>query len=261
LCSIGFGQDQFRLQFAMSVHSTMYGGTRSFEKVSRSDFKDMSYYEYEEYSIDYSNFAFSGGLNLRFSLNWLNNEKNVIRQSISGFTDFYEEKINYKLTDFMVGDTNSYPNGLYQNDFDLGDENLALMNGVGVGLTNEIIYLRKLESNWNIGGGIAFNIIRRNDWSYKWSYELYGPNHTRLTYGQYTTKQLGIILHIEKSFNRWNFFMNFNQAILTTKKEANKGGEYYPEQDRIHPISHNLDYRFPLLINFGTAVQFGKVKK
>lgn len=259
--SVSFGQDEYRMQFGVSAHSTMFGGTRSFENVSRSGPQNITYYDKEVYSINYANFNFSAGLNFKFSFNWLNRGKGILRQSVSGFADFYEEKISYTLTDYEIVDTNYFPATWYNHDFQIGDENLARMNGLGFGLVNDLIYLRELKSNWKIGGGIAFNIMRRHDWSYKWSYDQYGPNDTRLYYGQYTTKQLGLVFHLEKSFERWNIFLNLNQAFLTTKKEELKGGEYYPEVDRMHPISHNLDYRFPLLINFGTAVQFRKLKR
>lgn len=262
MCSIGFGQDQYRMQFDLSLHSTMFGGTRSFENVSRTTYSTLSYYDWEEYSIDYKNFRFSGGLKIGFGFNWINSKNTILRQSISVFADIYNELITYELTDYQDDDSiNMSPFPGQQTTYEIGDSYQANLNGMGLGLINDLIYMRKLENGWNIGGGIAFNIIRRNDAVYKYYSSVYGPNSAALGWGRYTTKQLGLLFRIEKSFNRWNIFLNLNQAVLTTKKEEKKGGDYYPESDKTHPISHNLDYRFPLMINFGTAVQFGKVKK
>lgn len=112
-----------------------------------------------------------------------------------------------------------------------------------------------------IGGGLAFNVMRRSDAVYKYNTNVYGPNSAALGYGRYTTKQLGIVFHVEKIFDRWSVFLNLNQAFLTTKKSINKGGDYFPEQDKLHPISHNLDYRFPLYINFGTTIGIRKIRR
>lgn len=248
------------MQFGISMHSNLFGGTRSFENVSRSGSNTIFYYQEEEYAIDYKNLALSFGLNLKLSWNWINSAKYVLRQNTSVFVDVYQEEITYTLTNFETGDSNSIPPPWFAEDFQIGDKNVAIMNGIGFGFTNDLVYLRKLKSNWNIGGGIAFNIINRDDRSYVEYLNHYGPNDTRYYFGTYRTKQLGLVFHLEKTYASWNYFLNLNQAVFTTKKNGNKGGDYFPEADRIHPISCNLDYRFPLLINIGAVIQFRKIK-
>ena len=253
-------QDHYRMQLGFAFYSSLFLGTQSFDKVSRTGFNDLSYYEYEEYFIQYPKTSPSIGGNLRLSLNWLDKKKYVLRQSSSIIVERYQEEIIYQLTDYKVGNTSFFPNESYEHDFQIGDIRTAELNGIGFGLLNELVFIRKLESHWNVGGGLSFNIIRRNDADYFWSFEEYGPNDQRLTYGSYTTKQLGLIIQAERTFPRWNAFINLNQSILTAKKNSKKGGDYFPEEDHLHPLSHNLDYRFPLQMNAGIALKFSTIR-
>ena len=249
------------MQMSLGFHSTMFYGTRSFDNVSRESWEDIDYYDYEEYSVDYKNGTFSAGFNYSLSFNWINKKNFILRQTSKIFVEIYDEKLNYTLTHFE--EDSSYIPSHYLNELNLNESNFASINGVGWGAFQELIYLHKLDNSWNIGGGLSYNWMRRDDRHFQYSWDYYAPNHTRLTWGRYTTQQLGVVFHVEKVYSDWSIFFNFNQAVLTLKSQRNKGGDYMNKSlgEHINPISHNLDFRFPLYIQFGASWQFKKLKR
>ncbi|MDX1350315.1 MAG: hypothetical protein R3279_08710 [Putridiphycobacter sp.] len=253
--SILHGQSDNRFQVGFSFHSTVFLGLRSFNNVSRMVYsQDHQYYQYEAYDINYINFGSSAGFNLQLGINWLNNTKYIIRQNFACFADFFREQIEYTLVDFVVGDPLFYPNLWLTNEsFGIGTVQTAKMDGFGLGLSSEVIVLKPLQNQWNVGGGISINRLHRSDASYHFTENFYGPNNARLVSGVYISKQLGIVIHAEKRFKTWNAFLTVNQMLFTMKKNKHKGAAYFLEDKTIYPLSHNLDYRFPVLINVGGA--------
>lgn len=262
------GQDNYRMQFGMSFHSTVFTGFRSFENIdfrSSSGYSGVSFYEIEKYDINYQNFGSSAGINLKWGLNWVNNRNYIIRQNVSYFLDYFRERIDYTLVNFENKDSTYQPSKYFSNTPYIGETRRAKMDGFTFGFTNELILLKKLSKKWNIGGGISWNWINRSDRSFDNMYDgngqqIYAPNFARLVNGTYVTTQIGLVFHAEKQLRRWNWFVTANQMIFTTKKAKNKGAYYFPETIKLWPISHNLDYRFPAIINFGAAIPFDKIK-
>ena len=64
---------------------------------------------------------------------------------------------------------------------------------------------------------------------------------------------------IVKTFYRFNTFINLSQTIVTTKKEEKKGGFEFSNMQPMVPLSQNLDFRFPLVMRVGVAVEFKKI--
>ena len=67
-------------------------------------------------------------------------------------------------------------------------------------------------------------------------------------------------MELEKRYKRYKGFIKLNQNILTVKRKENFGSSEINELYQSSPISQNLDYRFPLIINVGMVVEFGKIK-
>ena len=100
-----YAQDQlYRFQFSVSGQSILNYGTRGFDNVSAQTTDFSSVYVVEKYNIDYQNFSFSSGFAFKLSLNWVNNNNYILRQSTSLFFDISDEKINFELVDIGNGD-------------------------------------------------------------------------------------------------------------------------------------------------------------
>lgn len=260
ISSISYAQDsKYRMQASLGLFSVMNPGTRSFEGVYRIH-NDYSVYETEVYDIDYKNFNLSSGFHLKVGWDWVQKKHYKIRQSTSFGLEIYQEEIDFTLKDIGFGDSVQYSPYLGSSIVEVGYSEKATAPGGGYVFTQEILFLRNHE-NISWGGGIAYTFRHRDDRAFNGSpiSEIYVPNSRAITFGQYRTHQLGIVFHIEKAFNRGMIYLNLNQQFLTIKKR--KGAEYFADGNELNPISHNMDFRYPLLIQFGGAIQFAKNKK
>lgn len=256
---VAYSQDsKYRMQASLGLFSVMNYGTRSFEGVSKND-PNLSVYETEIYDIDYKNFTFSSGIHVKLGWNWVQKKNYSIRQTSSLAFEIYKEQIDFELID--IGNGDSALNGGYygESSVEVGYKNTAANANLGWVATQELIYLWNFE-NISVGGGIAYTFRFRSDRGFNQNFGgVYIPNSTAIYFGTYYTKQLGFVFHIEKQMNRSIVYLNLNQQFFTTKKE--KGGKYFEEGETLHPVSHNMDFRFPLLIQFGGSIQFAKNKK
>ncbi|MFT4602070.1 MAG: hypothetical protein ACI857_002256 [Arenicella sp.] len=246
------------MQASLGFYSIMNSGVRSFEDVYRND-KDNSVYKTELYDIDYKNFTFSSGFHLKLGWNWIQKKRYSIRQTTSLAAEIYKEQVSFTLTNIGNGDSVSY-GGYYGGSIvEVGYNESAVSTNLGLAATQELLFLRNKE-NYSWGGGISYNFRSRNDWQFNRNISgVYIPNSRALSWGRYFTHQLGLVFHIEKAFNRGMIYLNLNQQVLTLKKT--KGAEYFTNGNQLNPVSHNMDFRFPLLIQFGGSLQFGKNKK
>lgn len=254
--SLAYGQEiKYRFQTAFSLQTIVNAGTRSFEDVSKLE-NYNAVYEQEIYNIDYKNNTGSLGFNWKLGINWVVEKDYSLRQTFSVFGEMYQEQIDFELTAHYGEIVNSYPNS---ENVIVGYKGTAILNGLGYGAQTEFLYLYHLNQGWKVGGGLSLVSRFRNDVALK--QENYVPNFQHLSYGHYWTKQAGISAHIEKATDRWIYFLNFNQAAATMKNFYSKGGKYFAQGEVLHPISHNMDFRFPFTIQFGAAVQFRKTRK
>jgi len=247
----------YRFQLDLSFQSILNYGTRSFSSLEK-DNESVGKYQYEWYDIDYKNLTISNGFNLKFAVNWLNREKYVLRNSTSLFAEIYTEEVFYELVDFEIGDTAFFPNPDIVEDVELGYSGSAIFQGISYGVTHEILFLRKFKNRLGVGAGLSYTMRARNDLPDYTS--AYAPVSSMRTRPGYWTKQLGVSFQIERSLDKWSWFINLNQEVLTVKKEENKGALFFSDPFSKFPISQNLDYRFPLIIQFGGSFHFGKIK-
>lgn len=246
------------MQVSGSLYSVLNYGTRSFENVYRNE-KLMAVYETEKYDIDYKNNTMSAGFQLGLSWNWINKKRFTIRQRTAVAFDIYREHVTFILVD--IGNGDSVSSGAYYGEsvVNLGYQETAVASGIGFTASQELLYLRNKDS-WSWGGGISVNTRQRNDVMFNRRVGgVYIPNARALGYGQYFTHQLGVVLHAEKQYERLLLFINLNQQVATLKKQ--KGAKYFTDGNELNPVSHNLDFRFPVLINAGVSFQFAKVKR
>lgn len=257
-CSTSFSQgDRYRLETSLNLQTITYYGTRKFKEVKQDPFA-QSKYETEKYNTSY-NFSTSIGFNYKLGINWINTKGgHILRQSGFLFFEIYKEEANFELIDFEVGDTLEFPNPNISQDIQVGYRGTTVMQGLGIGAGTEMLYLFK-KDNFALGGGLSFVFRRRSD--YPVASDFYAPvGDNRQTY-RYDTKQLGVVFQLERSYDMWKWYINLNQAVLTTKKQTEKGTWYFPDNEVLLPVSQNLDFRFPLTIQLGAAIQFWKVKK
>ncbi len=236
----------------------MNSGLRSFEDVSRVE-NYLGVYETEVYDIDYKNFTFSSGFHLKLGWNWVQKKNYSIRQSGSIAFEVYKEQIDFVLTDIGNGDSVSW--GYWgESDVKIGYQETAVAANFGIAVTQELIYLRNKE-NFSWGGGVSFTSRTRSDIPFNQSPSqgVYIPNSRSLAWGRYYTQQIGLVFHIEKVMNRGMIYLNLNQQVFTAKRD--KGAKWFLEDNELNPVSHNMDFRFPLIIQFGGSLQFGKNKK
>lgn len=250
-----FSQEiKYRFQSAFSLQTIINSGQRSFEGLSKMENTD-AVHEQEVYKIDYKNNTASLGFNWKVGVNWAIEKKYSIRQTFAVFGEMYQEEIQFELTAKYGEILNASPQ--FEN-VEEGYTGTAILNGLGYGANSELLYFYHLKNGWKAGGGLSYTARFRNDIVLR--QVDYVPNHQHLTYGHYWTKQLGVSAQLEKSSERWTYFINFNQAIATLKGKNAKGARYFQDGEVLHPISHNMDFRFPFTIQFGAAVQFRKTR-
>lgn len=214
-------------------------------------------YQTEVYTIDYANLKISNGFSGKFGLNIINNESIFLRYGLSFFFEIYSDEVEYTLVDIGAGDTVGHAN-LSTTDIPLGYQNSAIFDGFSFGGTNELLLLKKLKNGYAIGGGLSHFIRRKNDQpTYFGQYVPWGyPNEDSF----YTTQQLAVSAQLEKKFERLSWSINVAQTFLTTKLRSTKGAAHFPNGASKHVISHNLDYRFPLVLQLSVAYNFARIK-
>lgn len=183
------------------------------------------------------------------------------------FYEKYKEKLTYTLID--IGDGSLVDYGVYTphftpEDIPLGySETVTFNNGnrKAGGVIFDATLFRKLNNNWHFGGGLFYIYKLRYDWYDAEIANSYQPWVLPRGSNSYSTKQMGLSAELQKTFYRFNAFLNLSQSIITTKKEENKGGFEYRDMQSMVPLSQNLDFRFPLIIKVGVTVEFGKIEE
>jgi len=139
------------------------------------------------------------------------------------------------------------------------NSNYASKSFLGQGFGGSLVLFRKLKHSFNIGAGIFFSQRVRSEFFNGYNNENYYPTISPRGLNSYTTKQIGICIELEKTYKRYKGFVKLSQNILTVKRKDNFGSSEMNE-NKITPTSQNLDYRFPLIINVGIAIEFSKIK-
>lgn len=257
----------YRFGFSISAFSTMNYGLKSFYNLETNSTWDEEYgkvYKNEKYTVDYQNFNFSKDFDLQLSVNWINNENYILRQSFSVFRGRATERATLTLTGY--GEKTGIENysSIYQSDHQYWSDNLSVgyqtkykLESTYFGVMNSLVLFKKFSDNLNFGGG--FSIIGRYRSEFYPVYDdgyLYGKSY--VPYDQYYTRQFCLSTQIEKNVGRFTGFIFLSQSLFILKK--NKGHHQVAEGELL-AVSNNLDYRFPLYFKAGLTVNFKKLKK
>jgi|GEM_PF-1250216 len=257
-------QDNFRFNFGISGVSVMNYGLRDIKNISYSGAETHPIYETEKYDLGYQNFAFSYGYGFNFGAYIVNNEKYSLKGDVNFFIEKYKEELTFTLVDVGDGATvddlhpfssSNVTNG-YQQTIEF-NSNHASKSFLGKGFGGSLVLFKKLKHNFNIGAGVFYSQRIRAEFFNGFSHENYYPTLAVRSQNTYTSKQIGVCVELEKTYKRYKGFVKLNQNILTVKRKNNFGSSEMNE-NKITPTSQNLDYRFPLIINVGIAVEFGK---
>lgn len=268
LLSNSFAQDstKYRFSFSVSAFSMMNYGLRDLKNVPSPLYEQYyKVYNTETYTLDYQNFSFSKGINFNISGTVLNTRKFYLKIGANVFFEKYKEKLTYTLTDIGDGslvDFGNYIPPFTEEHVQLGYSEIITFsdNRMAAGALLGVVLFRKLKRNWNIGAGLFYVTRVRSEW-YDWKNpNSYGPWIDSRGGNSYWTKQIGVSMEVSKTWKRLNIFLNLSQTVLTTKKNENKGGYEFKDMQPMVPLSQNLDFRFPLIIRSGVAVEFGKIK-
>jgi hypothetical protein len=265
-----FAQDStnYRFSFGVSGISIMHYGIRDLKNVpGPSQFEYQKVYNTETYQLNYENFNFSKGVNFNFGVFVFNNDRHALKIRANLFYEKFNENMTYTLTGIGNGSEVNYGSYYTQytsNNIKLGYSNQGtFISGFGVGSLLDIIYFKKIRNNFRLGAGCFLKYLGRPD-SYSYlSGSKYIPiiSDAYRGFPYYSTKKIGISVELQKKLGRFNLNFNLSQNILTLKKDINKGAIYFNEYGSKTPISQNLDFRFPLIIKLGAAIEFGKIKK
>ncbi len=107
--------------------------------------------------------------------------------------------------------------------------------------------------------GVFYSQRVRSEFFNGYNNENYYPTISPRGLNSYTTKQIGVCMEVEKRYKRYKGFVKLSQNILIVKGKENFGSSEMNE-NKITPTSQNLAYRFPLIINVGIAIEFGKIQ-
>lgn len=247
-------QTNFSYQTMLDYGRTLYDVSSEYS----SDFVPV--YKTERYKVRNQPLGLSNALNISFSINWLNRDKWIIEQSISIFFEKYSEDVQFQLVDIGNGDTVGNEQH-FTDQVKLGYRNGITYSGNSYGTVNDITLLYRLKSDLFIGGGISHLYRIREEWIDYHNYTDYIPWGTPRTKPGYLTNQLAITFHLKKNWGRFSGFIKLHQSILTLKKEENKGAQFFEEGYTKGVVSHNLDYRFPMIIRAGLSIGLKKIRK
>lgn len=257
-----FGQYfKYRWQYEI-CYGTQLNYGRTFEDVSK-DALDVYWpvYKTELYKVKHEPFSVSNSVNFTFAFNWINTDKWMLRQSHGIFFERYAQKTTIELTDIGTGDT-MWNENFTINDVGIGYQTIIEHRGLASGTHSNLVLFRKVGGGWSLGLGVHHSFKRIIDRpSNHHQNEYYVPRHGFRTNGTYWTNQLGISFRVEKGFDRFTWSLKLDQAAITLKKAENKGSNYFNDGYNIAATSTNLDFKFPLFIRTGVAINFGRIKK
>ena len=273
ISSITYSQqpENFRFNCGISGVSVMNYGLRDIKNISYSGAETHPIYETEKYDLDYQNFAFSYGYGFNFGAYIFNNSKYRLKGGINFFIEKYKEELTLTLVDRGDGteidyapysrpfNSNNVSVG-YSQTIDFNSDN-SYMSFLGKGIGVDLIFSKKLKHNFNLGVGAFYSQRIRSEFFDGYKDDEYFPIITVRATNTYTTKQVGICIELEKSYKRYKGFVKLSQNIITVKQKENYGSVEINQLYQSSPLSQNLDYRFPLIINVGIAVEFGKIKR
>jgi len=253
----------YRFGFSVSAMSTMNYGFKTFydlETSSSSEAESRKIYKNEKYTVDYQNFNFSKDIDIQLSVNWINNDDYMLRQSFSFFYGSATERATLILTSYgeKTGVENFHPEyQFWADNLAVGYQTSFELKSTYFGFYNELILFKKLKNNFNVGVGISVVGRSRNEWVPRFApgyLEHYIFDH----FDDYYTRQLCVSGQVEKYFGQFSGFINLSQSVLTIKKFK---GHLQLDDGELVARSNNLDYRFPLYIKAGLTVNFKKIKK
>jgi hypothetical protein len=254
ICSLlSFAQDtQFRFQLSAGLTNRIYFG-KSMERLSAPANDYTPVYQTEVYNVRYKSPSVASGFYFQLGYNLLEFKKWKLRLSASASFEIYSDKLSFELTDIGNGDTIGMNTYLVQ-DVPLGYKGEAVHQGIRYAADYELMYLRKLPANFSLGLGIVHRYTASSD--HPDYYSEFSPLAGTRQALSYSTSQLGLAFQIEKQKNNFGWYLNVNQAFLTTKRT--KGAPYFDEGYSKYPLSQNLDFRFPLMVRLGASLNFGK---
>lgn len=255
--SFAFGQDDpYRFRFSPGYHTVMQWGFKDFSNVSSAYEHGYSLYKDAEWDISYDNFRFSHGFNFNFEWDYISGEKYLLRHSFGFFTNKGNEVVNFELVNVGDGQVNmqdstvaiavpvGFQNSSYQDRW---------WNG---GFNTDLVFLFRLD-HFNLGFGMNAYFRRAGD--HFWTKEGFSPWSLPRASQSYTTYKGGVVFLIEKEFGRFTSFLKLSQSVVTLKSRENKGAKYFDPDKHIYPVSHNFDFRHPLIINAGISVAFDRI--
>jgi len=258
----------YRFGFSVSAFSTMNYGFKTFYNLETSPVNDngvSKIFKDEKYTVDYQNFNFSKDIDIQLSINWINNDNYILRQSFSIFKGKATERVILTLTSYgektgienYVNSNNHSENQYWADNLDVGYQTSFELESNYYGANNSIILFKRFDKKVNFGLGFS-SVSRWRDEFYPLFDDGYLQGKYWPPYGSYFTRQLCIRAQIEKSINRFSGFINLSQSIFILKRR--KGNREHSEGELI-AVSNNLDYRFPLYMKAGLTVSFKKIKR
>lgn len=265
-------QHNYRFSVGGGFHSMMFWGLRSFEDVvcPKEDNDVYRIYEHEVYNVDYGNFLTSKNYSINFSINWINQDTWLLKQTFSFFKGTFRDQVRLTLTGH--GEDTAYHPGNTYTSSNVTTGNVTDMSYITTfqGYSSSLIALRKTR-NPRLKLGVGLFFIRYYSYDGWWqtpnnnfSATGYRPIYSIRANGNYFSNQLGLSLNLNWSWKLVEFYLNIGNSIFTTKKEDKKGyieWKWNLEPYTFFPTSHNFDYRFPLTFETGIAFSFDRIKK
>ena len=274
ISSLNFAQSKtnYRFSFGFSGVSVMNYGLQDLKNINPPHIDTPPIYQTEKYDLDYQNFAFSYGYGFNFSTYIFNNSKYSLKCGANLFIEKYKEKLTFTLVDIGNGSEIDYSplgNKFDSNDAPLGYQQTIVFDshygngnkfwGIGYGV--DLILFKKLKNNYSLGLGLFYSQRIRSEFFNGYNSNIYFPIVAPRGLNTYGTKQIGICIELNKTYKRFNGFIKLSQNVLTVKKKEKYGSSEMYTAYSSTPTSQNLDYRFPLIINIGIAVEFDKINK
>ena len=253
--SFSFAQQQTNYRFNASIgfHSIVNWGAEEFENLTEP-YDAYTKYQSESYYIRYKSNNYSPGLAIGFGFDWISKPNYILRQEMSVFGNSVTERIDFEIVDIGDGDTTTR-NDYSTEEVKLGYRGSVIDIGKTIGTKVGLLGMY-VKDDVRLGFGL--------NWTRRFSEDVfrYGRGYNPWSWGRttmnYLTHQLDVNIRFEYTFGRCSAFMSFSQKLLTLKSE--RGARYFYESTEIYPFSHNLDFRFPSMINAGIQLNFKKIK-
>lgn len=264
LSLVSWGQARKKVQhyiFDVNVgfKSLMYPGIKTFETNTVYDSNGFfnSIYTQESWETDYnfsSSYGLQGGLGLNLIMKVSYQLSLAGTIGIGGYNN-----VGRSVRVSNNGILSSYANTYYSDEF-INTESSGYFEQEGKEYLGQVVLRNEIRilNNFWIGPQVGWQYINRSS-DRPENIIGYVPSYNERGLYNLSTHQLFVGIRLAQKISQFSFDLSFSQAFLTTDK-IKSIETYATDAPEKSPSSMNLDYRFPIIVDFTVGFSFFQQK-